>query len=234
MASRVVVGVDVGQQRDPTAMCVVSTEIRATGRPVHDKRWHLTHPLGGCREAPYCMDAALMDHFVLRTWGRLPLGTGYPEVGRQIALTVARLNDDGVEPWVVIDVTGVGRPVFDYLAEQHLETVRCSMTAATFVAGDLLDGGLGSSKMTVGKSRMVSRLRVLLADRRIDFPKKDRRVKDVIRELEAYEIHVSEAGLLQAAARTGSHDDLVTSLGLATLFDPSSQVVRIAKSRWLA
>ena len=220
---------DIGQRRDPTAIAVVEATERETGRVVHDSQWHDKRgPLGfaRCAPAPLCREE-IKDHFDTRQLGRLPLGTPYDRVAVEIADVVKRLNARDVSSTVRLDVTGVGRPVYDLVAD-HVRGLRCGITAATFVAGDQVQGGWGSTEMRVGKARMVSRLQVLLAERRIMLPAFDRQARVLARELETYEIRVNDNAHLAAGAfSTGAHDDLVTALGLAVLLDPTAgRIVR--------
>ena len=64
---RIVLGLDVGQKQDPTAIAVVEVIPR-------DRRQG--------RE----------ELFVVRDLGRLPLGTPYPVVAQEVAAVIDRLN----------------------------------------------------------------------------------------------------------------------------------------------
>jgi hypothetical protein len=229
----VVVGLDVGQKRDPTALAVVEIVERETGRVFHAKHAHLyddcLDPVGrelGCR-------AERHDVFVVRDLGRLPLGTPYPVVGERVVEVIERLNQRRLHtaPRLVVDATGVGTPVVDIL-RSALREVRCDLTEATFVHGEMYEGGWAASKARVGKAYLVSRLQALLATGRIKLPK-SRSARQLARELEDYEIRVDEAARLTAGAfRTGAHDDLVTALGLAVLDDWSGQRVFVGADPW--
>jgi hypothetical protein len=127
-----------------------------------------------------------------------------------------------------VDVTGVGRPVFDLLREA-LRDHRCRLHAVTFTAQDRI-GSPGATELKVGKPWMVSRLQALLATRRVQLPALNKQAAALRRELETYEIRVSDDARLTAGAfKTGAHDDLATALGLAVLFDSrAGEVVKVA------
>jgi len=190
----VVIGVDVGQKRDPTAICVAESEERP----------------GSHRSEV---------HFPVRFLERLPLGTPYPDVARRLAEVVrrawAKTHDT---PAVFVDATGVGQPVVDLLRAEALEAY---VTAVYFTHGDRrsVEKGVG---VKLGKAWLVSRLQTLLQTRRLHLPK-TAEAEALARELLDYEIRVSEdANDRYGAFRVGTHDDLVTALGLAVQEDPPS------------
>jgi len=86
-----VIGVDIGQRRDPTAICVAETQRRPSGK-------------------------ATEEHYLIRHLERLPLGTPYPEVARRLAEIATRTRERGRDtPRLYLDATGVGQPVVDVL-----------------------------------------------------------------------------------------------------------------------
>ncbi len=186
----VVIGVDIGQKRDPTAICVVESEKRPgeNGRQV----WHHT----------------------ARHLERLPLGTPYPEVAKRIAEVAHNaIAHTKEKPWVYVDATGVGQPIVDLLREHYNRVI-----AAYFTHGDqktFVDYGV-----KLGKAWLVSRLQALLQTGRIHLPRTSE-AKVLAEELLDYEIRVDEnANDKYGAFRVGTHDDLVTALGLAVQRSP--------------
>ncbi len=202
----VTIGVDIGQKHDPTAIAVIEKEWRGTE-----------------------------EHFVARHLERLPLGTSYPKVAERLA-EVARgaaaraqlqaeqeafWRDDwrarqqakaGVALTIYLDATGVGQPVVDLM-----KAAGVSVTPVYFTHGDRRseeweNGGL---KVSLGKAHLVSRLQVLLQTQRIHLPD-TAEARTLARELQDYEIRVDEqANDRYGAFAVGTHDDLVTALGLA-------------------
>jgi len=214
-----VIGLDIGQRVDPTAIAVA--EITGDIPPA----------------------------FVIRFLERLTLSTPYPDVAarvvevarnavqRAVRPAVGIYSDGGrvgAEPGVrpsltlVTDITGVGRPVHEIIAraitEARLEAAGAAsvrLEPATFTHGDRLnradDGG-----HSVGKAHLVSRLQALLQTGRIRLPR-TRESEALAKELLDYEIHITEdANDRYGAFKVGTHDDLVTALGLAVLLDRSA------------
>lgn len=72
----------------------------------------------------------------------------------------------------------------------------------------------------MGKGYLVSRLQVLLQERRVRLPASDPEAAALISELENYQIRIPPDGNEKYGAfSVGSHDDLATALGLAVLRD---------------
>jgi hypothetical protein len=193
----ITIGVDIGQKRDPTAFAVVERDPREVE--------------GGRTET----------HFLVRYLDRLPLGTPYPEVARRVAGIAERAGRQaGSSVTVYLDATGVGQPVVDLVAERWRGG---RLVAVYFTHGDRRteDGG----KVTLGKAYLVSKLQALLQTQRIHLPdSSEGRV--LAQELQDYEIRVGEdANDRYGAFRVGTHDDLVTALGLAVHCEPHVTVV---------
>lgn len=215
----VIIGVDVGQRSDPTAVVVAEQTPNRHG---------------------------IRRLFVARHIERLPLGTTYPEVADRLAalyrnttaLLAARMAREdylrggymkAADPaelwqlrareavWVLMDATGCGLPVVDFLRERA-GIADGHLSAVMFTAGEGMTVHLGAREGTVGKSYLVSRLQALLASGRILLPETPE-AHALTNELEDFELSVSAQANLQWAAKRGSHDDLVCALGLACLID---------------
>jgi hypothetical protein len=188
----VIVGVDIGQKRDPTAIAVVEIEQR--------------EPETGRRET----------HYLVRYLGRLPLGTPYPEVAERVAEVARRArHQTGNSATIYIDATGVGQPVVDLISERGCGGI---LYAVYFTHGDRRTEERG--KVTLGKAYLVSRLVALLQSRRVHLPEGEE-ARTLAQELQDYEIRVDEnANDRYGAFRVGTHDDLVTALGLAVQAEP--------------
>ncbi len=180
----ITLGVDIGQQHDPTAICVVESGVRKQG------------------------------HYTIRHLERLPLRTPYPAVAARIqAVAAAAARQAGCPPEIFVDATGVGAPVMDLLRERAPEMQ--SAIAVVFTAGSRRTEHPGKCKITLGKAFLVGRLQALLQNGRLHLPD-THEAQALARELMIYEIRVAETGHARFGAfKPGTHDDLVTALGLA-------------------
>ena len=210
--STVTIGIDVGQRVDPTAIAVCQLE---------------------------------GDYFTVHYLERLPLGTAYPAVAKRVRVLFERtakkvalelsqpmllalpdaLEEAGRRIWTFIDITGVGSPVCELLREgmgaEHI-------TGVSFTYGDRCGVYPGSREGSLGKGFLVSRLQVLLQSRRIALPETSE-ARALAEELLDYEIRVTDdANARYGAFKVGTHDDLVTALGLATLFDADAYTIPVA------
>jgi hypothetical protein len=207
------IGVDIGQLVDPTAICVGEREERRQTAP---DIWHL--PNGTVQDHPRTLRAE--EHHVIRYLERLPLGTPYPDVAQRIARVAEGVcRRTGAMPTLYIDATGVGTPVVDELRRAG---VRARLWAVYFTHGDRRSET--GREVHLGKAWLVSHLQALLQGARLHLPKTTE--SDALaRELQDYEIKIDQnANDTYGAFKVGTHDDLVTALGLAV------QPVR----RWLA
>ena len=191
----ITLGIDIGQKRDPTALCVAETDRR---------RVENRHEL----------------HYLIRHLERLSLGTPYPRVAERVAAIANRLRDKtGADPIVYLDATGVGQPIVDLLQER---LPGGWVVPVYFTYGDRRNPtreGAGE-RISLGKAYMVSRLQALLQNHRLHLPH-TREAEALTQELLDYEIRVEENNDRYGAFRVGTHDDLVTALGLATQSDES-------------
>ena len=204
-----VIGIDVGQRVDPTA--VVACEL-------------------------------VEDRFLVQHLERLPLGTSYPDVahrvraivqgvvrhlaslpGKAVLTPVERMATARREVWILADATGVGVPAIELIRERS--EVK-NITGVFFTSGDQCSVRPRAKEGSVGKAYLVSRLQALIQSRRILLPETDE-ARALAEELVNYEIRVSDnANMTAGAFRVGTHDDLVTALGLACLLDRERFVVR--------
>ena len=118
---------------------------------------------------------------------------------------------------VLMDATGCGLPVVDFLRERSGIT-EGRITAVMFTAGEGMTVRLGSREGSVSKSYLVSRLQALLASGRVLLPNTDE-AHALTEELEDFEVSVTAQANVQWGAKAGAHDDLVCALGLACLVD---------------
>ena len=211
----VIVGVDVGQKHDPTAIAVVEVERRT----LEAARWAMPQGLRVVDPSAIVRVPARVElAYTGRHIERLALGTPYPQVATHVAGVVKALVARGIaRPSLVVDATGVGQPVVELIAEA-LGHRRRDLMAATFTHGDRYTQDNARRIASVGKAYLVSRLQALFQTDRIRLPA----TPDALamkEELIEYEIRVdADANDKYGAFKVGKHDDLVTALGLAVCY----------------
>ena len=211
------VGIDIGQARDPTALVITEAE-RVLVTP--GQGWRMPKRTGVVKSEEIRYDPGVYQSvYTVRDLGRLPLGTPYPKVAEHIQNVVAALHARQIwQPLLYVDATGVGMPVVDLLSE-GLKHTNAKLCACTFTHGDRLTLGPNGRTASVGKAFLVSRLQAMLQSQRLKMPKNSES-EALARELMDYEIKVSQdANDTYGAFKVGTHDDLVTALGLSILVD---------------
>ena len=182
---RYLLGLDLGQAADYTAVTVLERLPGADAR------------------APASYHGVHLE--------RLALGTPYPAVvGHVAALMVAPALRG--QTALVVDATGVGRPVIDMLRQAGLDPVAITITGGDAVSGD--GGGL-----RVPKRDLVSAVQVLLQTGRLKFAEALPVVPTLVQELLAFRVKITVAAHdTYGAWREGAHDDLVLATAVAAWY----------------
>ncbi|MDY7091584.1 MAG: hypothetical protein SX243_01290 [Acidobacteriota bacterium] len=199
----IVIGVEFGQRRSPSAICVVTNPLRTIdGRKEH--------------------------HFEVRSLERLQVGTTFPNLAARLATIEAgvRKHAPDARTAIYVNATGVGDPLV-----QHLNSnTRARVRPVYFTYGDRRSETW--PQVDLGKAFLVARLQMLLQTGRIHLPRTPQ-AELLAEELLAYEVRVeSDANERYGAFSVGTQDDLVTALGLAVQTDvPSPGRVSWARPR---
>ncbi|HJT78832.1 MAG TPA: hypothetical protein VJ739_16625, partial [Gemmataceae bacterium] len=183
-------GLDLGRQRDPSAFAAV--EVRETvPDPERPKMPALRHD---CRW--------------LERW---PLGTPYPE----ICEAVGRMYDGTplAGTTLLVDATGVGLAVYemlkDHFARKGLSAVfRPVVITAGFSTAIAADG------IHLPKKQLVSALQSVLQGRRLQIADGLAEAEALRRELEAFQLRITESANEVFGAESGQHDDIALALML--------------------
>lgn len=189
------VGLDLGQAQDYTALCVL--ERIEDARQVPDRtdkhRERMKTEYG-----PHKYECKHLE--------RLPLGTLYPAIVERIKelLETPELNGQSS---LVIDATGVGRPVCDMFRAAGL-----AYSGVTITGGDSInrDGPL----TRVPKRILVSTLQVLLQSERLKVAPNQLR-ETLVTEMLNFRVTITEAANDTYGGRSGAHDDIVLAVALA-------------------
>lgn len=136
---------------------------------------------------------------------RLPLGTSYPSIVAHVGRVLSQLPA-GAE--LVIDETGVGKPVGDMFVYGGISPVRVQITAGVAETHD----GMHCS---VPKLILVSRLQALLHQGQLKIKRSLPEAEVLVRELQDFRVEYTATGNLTFNARQGRHDDMVLALAIA-------------------
>ena len=180
MSDHYYIGVDPGQAVDPTAIAVVQRIPNDNGKPTF-RCGHLE---------------------------RLPLATPYPGIVRHVHRLLSHPPFLG-QSELVLDLTGVGRPVADLFQAEGLRPVKVSITAGDNETRN--EQGIWH----VAKLLLVSTVQALLHDGRLQIQKDLPEAPVLKLELEDFRASVTDSGRWTFGARSGAHDDLVLALALA-------------------
>ena len=215
-----ILGVDLGQAQDYTALTVLERTSHDTGRYKERERlpgimvWQNGERTGG--EAPVARVPVLEHHYAARHLERLPTGTPYPAQVKRIKELHTLLSAQGSALKLGVDQTGVGRPVVDMLRSSGLKP-----TAVTITGGDATSGG--GLEYRVPKRDLVSAVQVLLQSERLKIARALQEAETLTAELLAFKVSVSLKGHDSYGNDVGPwrenpHDDLVLAVALACWF----------------
>jgi hypothetical protein len=189
-----VMGVDLGQSQDPTAICV----LHHTRTPL--ETWTVNKDARTTKQD-------IEERFDCVVAERVPLNTSYPDV---VAYVREVLNRPPLRDRcdLVIDESGVGRPVGDMFDTAGLRPIRVSITAGT-------DATKQGRRWSVSKALLISGVDARLHSGELRFAAELRESEVLRDELQDFRRHVTAAGRATYSARTGKHDDLVLAVAIA-------------------
>lgn len=206
----VAVGIDIGQAHDPTAVAVVTRITTTTANPALIDANPEPHP-----------------RFEVQHLERLRLGMPYPAQVDAIEAMLTRPPLNRLGPRVLVDYTGVGRPVFDMFAGRH---------ALRRAQGVVITGGRDTTRhgpgWSVPKGELVSKLQALLHSGQLRIAASLPDAAVLMRELQDFRVRFTESGNATFNAREGAHDDLVLALALAVFGLSRPETVRALDVVW--
>jgi hypothetical protein len=178
-AEKFTLGVDLGQSKDSTALALVKRVEQPGGKPI----------------------------FQVGHLARLPLGMPYPAQVETVCHLLTRPQLRG-KTELVIDYTGVGRPVYDLFCECGVTPVGVTITGGHAVTHEGLI-------WSVPKGHLISRIQALLHSGHLKIHKDLPDAPVLVSELQTMQADFSETGHMRFNARSGAHDDLVLALGIS-------------------
>jgi hypothetical protein len=199
---RFIVGVDLGQAADSTAIAVLEVTKGFTDHGSEYER-HTGLPT---KQTP-------AEYINVRHLRRLPLGLSYPVQVQTVADLLARapLCGDERQPRadLVLDETGVGRPVADLFDDAGLRPTRVCITAGNETTC------VGPNRWHVSKTHLISSVDALLHTGTLRFAAALSEADAMKNELQDFRRKLSDAGRATYSARAGAHDDLVLAVAIA-------------------
>lgn len=227
-----IIGVDLGQTTDYTAIVVAERREEPTGR--HEDAVNLAaYWDGGDGSPPVLTRPQRAGHYDLVHLERLPLGTPYTDLPARLGAIADRVRRRWVElSWaddpnrpaypadapvaLVVDQTGVGRPVVDLLRQSGLGPVAVTITGGDEVIRVTAD------EYRVPKRDLAAVVQVVLQTRRLRWAKDLAEAATLRGELENFKAKISLSGHDSYGAgedwRAGNHDDLVLAVALAVWY----------------
>ena len=212
--SRWVVGVDLGQTIDPTAIAVLEITTRRDILNAHladpdgpdrpPMTWYRTK--GDARVLAEPDSPARID---VRHLERLPLRMDYTA---QVEMVGALLRRPPLPRGtrLVIDQTGVGRPVVNMFTAAGLNPV-----GVTITGGDSETRvSWGQEEFRVAKLLLVSRLQAAFHSGTLRIAKALPEASVLVSELSDFRAQFAPTGYARFGAREGAHDDLVLALAI--------------------
>jgi hypothetical protein len=188
MSGDYLIGLDLGQTRDYSALAVM------------ERVWTPASDGAG----------RLVSHYAIRHLQRWPLHTSYTAVVADLAGLVR--TPPLSWPVLVVDQTGVGQAVVDFLAKAPLAAAleRVVITGGRRMSQD------ASGAWHVPKKVLVRCLQAVLSSRRLHVAALPERTV-LLEELLAFRVRITAAAQETfAAGRHREHDDLVLAVALAT------------------
>lgn len=195
-------GLDLGQAQDYTALTALEKKI--INRDI-------TMDLLNALPPNAILDEGKEYH--LRHVERFALGTTYPTIISNLIDRINALNL-GDKYMVIVDATGVGRPVVDLMRKNRIRCVPVSFTAGEKENYDIDFGG-----WRVPKRILVSNLQVLFQNGQLKMAPGLPNLQQITNELLNLKVKVTQSkNDTYEAWREGDRDDLVFSLAMAAWY----------------
>jgi hypothetical protein len=210
-----IVGVDLGQQRDFTAITVIERGYVSAGKLYNAHYWYKGREIYAARE-PVKLE------YHVRHLERPALGTSYVDVVERIILLLKSLAELDDELVLTVDMTGVGRPVADMLKrrlEEWLEqdrSIYLNTAWITITGGDSVTKAEGGG-LRVPKRDLASAPLVLMQNGQLKIAEGLALAPVLKKELLNFKVKINIATGHDSyeAWREGDHDDLVLAVAMA-------------------
>lgn len=195
---------DLGFSQDYTALGVLERTEKPSG--IERKEWLDD-------EESYVLEEEWKGAYELRWLERPPLKTPYPDICRRIQDILFHPALQG-NATLIVDATGVGRPVIQMMEDMGLAPVSVLVTGGNKETMD--EDGI----YHVPKRVIVSSLQMVFQERRIKVAEELDLVQTFLRELDNFKMKMNTltGNTSYEAWRASDHDDLVFAVGLGAWY----------------
>lgn len=196
--------------------------------PPTPRRWLVSADLGQAADPTAIgLFERLPTHDVVRSLERPDLGTPYTDIVRRLGVIVRNSAlSDGVD--LLLDATGVGRPVVDLAREELRGVPGVRLVAIVIGSGITAAQNATTGYWTVPKKVLVVSMQVALQSRKLRVAQGLALASTLVDEMRSFKLKVSvETGHQSFEAwRSGDHDDLVLMAAMGAWW--SSRLTRPA------
>lgn len=199
------IGLDLGQVNDYTALVILERlqtyKTETVAMPRRDKYvvdWNEWQEVETIDKAFYHA----------RHIERFRLGTPYPEMIERVK-KLTETDELKDRYGLIIDHTGVGRPVFDIALQEGLNAIGLTITGGDAVTW------LNRTTVRVAKRQLVSTLHAVVLTKRLEIARGMPYSDAITSELLTFGTKLTDSANDIYSAREGAHDDLVLSLAMA-------------------
>ena len=194
-----VVGLDLGQAQDYTALTVLEKVPQSAMEEVVRVDGNMTYRKVEKVEKP--------THYHVRHLERYPLGTLYPAIVGKVKDLLQMPTLRGAP--LVLDATGCGRPVYDMFRAAGLKPIGVLITG-----GDTVNHTGGYWR--VPKRDLVGAVQAPLQDKRLKFADSLPLGATLVQEMLAFKVKISDSAHDSYGSwRESEHDDLIFAVMLA-------------------
>ena len=179
-----IISADLGQANDWTAISVIEKVVKGYG-------------------------VLNQNQLYLRHIERPSIGTEYPAIVDRIAAIFKSPALEEHRKAVVIDYTGLGRPVYDMMRERGFNR---SLNAISITSG--MDMTYTNGHYDVPKRELVTSLQIALQNNLLKVAKGLPEANAFIEEMSNFQTKISDAGRDTYNGRSGVHDDIVMSVAM--------------------
>lgn len=202
-----IISADLGQAFDYTAISIIERVIKGYGALSPDGRGERM--------------------LYLRHIERPARGTEYPAIVDRLIEIYRSEPLAGFEKGIVIDFTGLGRPVYDMMKKAGIRT---SLNAISITGGN--DASYSNGHHNVPKRDLVTNLQILLQNNQLRIAKGLKEANALIEELANFQTKISDSGRDTYNGRSGVHDDIVLSVAMGAWL-ACRHHMRLGDDKWM-